>query len=334
MRKAIVLGLTLVVASSCVAQTVGPVPSTYRTPPPVDSSAELAKLMQAREGSLVFQPYDLLKLNVAGADEVSERVRVAPDGTIGVPLAGSLPVAGMTASEAQDAVAQLLRDKQLVRDPAVTIDVLETPGRVVTIAGQVRSPGVYPLIGDSQIGTTNPTALGGVQTLGQLLALAGGLLDSSSDVITLTRASLATPVSIPMGNDPNHMPYAGLQLAAGDQIEVPRGGLAYVIGAVKKQGAISLKNFSPTTVSQAMALVEGIGYEAAENDARLVRTEGDHRVVYKVEIRKIIEGKVADVALQNDDILYVPTVAGKAALKGGAAGLIVSLAATYIYAHP
>ena len=326
--------LTLVLGSTCSAQMVGPVPSNYTVPSPNDSTVILDQLMREHETSLVLEKYDLVRVTVVGADAVSARVRVSPDGTIALPLAGSISVLGLTSVQAQDAIANLLRDKQFVLDPAVTVDVLETPGRVVSISGEIKSPGVYPLIGDSQISAVGTTPSSGVRVLGQLIALAGGLLDSSSNVITLVRPSLQKPVSIPLGSDPNHIMYASLPLFSGDEIQVPHGGQAYIIGAVKKQGVVPLKNFSPTTVSQAISMADGIGYEAAENDARLVRTVDSKRVVYKVEVRKIIQGKAADVALQNDDILYIPTVAGKAALKSGAAGLIVSLASTYVYTHP
>jgi polysaccharide export outer membrane protein len=79
---------------------------------------------------------------------------------------------------------------------------------------------------------------------------------------------------------------------------------------------------------------DGVGFEASADNSLLLRTEGTKRILIPVHVRRILQGKAEDIALQNDDILYIPTNSGKAALKGGAAGLIVSLASTYIYAHP
>ena len=317
----------------CSAQTLGPVPIVSHQTAPKDSTVVLQGMMQSTETSFLLEKFDLIRVSVASADVLSGRMRISTDGHIEIPLAGTVNVGGLTVAQAQDVVSHLIREKGLVLDPAVTIDVLETPGRVVSIAGAVKTPGVYPIVGGSQINPVGASSTGGVRTLGQLIALAGGLLDTSSDVVTLTRPSLPEPISIPLGTDPNNMPYTKLPLMAGDQIEVPHGGEAYVIGAVGKQGVIPLKNFAPTTVTQAISLSNGIGFQAAQNDARLVRVEGDIRTVMKIEMQKVIQGKAPDVALRNGDILYIPTVAGKAALKSGAAGLIVSLASTYIYSH-
>jgi len=221
-----------------------------------------------------------------------------------------------------------------VLSPGVTLEVLDSPGRTITVSGEVAKPGVYPAAGDAVSGGTGTNGASGVRTLNQALSLAGGLKDTASGIVTLIRPSLPGPVSIPLGTDPNHQPYAALPVFAGDEVRVAHVGQAYVIGAVGKQGAVPLKNYSPTTVSQAVSVAGGIGLEASANSARLVRIQGDQRVVTVVHVRKILAGKEPDFALQNDDILYIPTNEGKAALKAGAAGIIVSLASTYIYAHP
>jgi polysaccharide biosynthesis/export protein len=332
--KAFSIFLGCLLSGGGVAQTVAPVPSTYSEPFHIDSTPELDQLMHATQTVEPLQKGDLLKIGVYGADVLAERTRIAPDGTIDIPLAGNILLAGLTVEEAQNAITRLIKQQKLVLTPAVTVDVLESPGRVITIDGQVKNPGVYPAVGDAQVGSTGANSSSGIRTLGQLISLAGGLTETASNIVTLIRPSLPDPVSIPLNTDPNHQRYMALPLFGGDQIQVSHGGQAYVVGAVKKQGIIPLKDYSPTTVAQAIAISDGIGYEAAENDARLVRTIGTKHVVYTVQVRKIIQGKVPDIALQNGDILYVPTNEGKAALKGGAVGLIVALASTYIYAHP
>jgi polysaccharide biosynthesis/export protein len=75
----------------------------------------------------------------------------------------------------------------------------------------------------------------------------------------------------------------------------------------------------------------GIGYEADRQDAHIIRTSGNSRYVVDVDVNKILQGKLADVTLQPDDILFVPTNNMKAAIKGGGSGLLVSLASALIY---
>jgi polysaccharide export outer membrane protein len=287
--------------------------------------------MQATETVVPIEKYDLLSVRVVGADELTVRARVAPDGGIDIPLAGHISLVGLTVEQAQNAIANLVREKNLVLSPGVTIEVLDSPGRTITVSGEVTKPGVYPAAGDASV---SPTVTSGVRTLSQLLSLAGGLKDTASGIITLVRPSLPGPISIPLGTDPNHQIYAALPVFAGDEVRVAHVGQIYVIGAVGKQGAVPLKNYSPTTISQAVTVAGGIGFEASANSSRLVRMQGDKRVVTVVHVRKILSGDEPDFALQNDDILYIPTNKGKAALKSGAAGIIVSLASLYIYSHP
>jgi polysaccharide export outer membrane protein len=317
-----------------VAQTVGPAPSVWSAPTHLDSTAELAVLMSAKENAIPLQKYDLLGIHVYGADALSVKGRIAPDGGIDIPLAGRVELAGLSIDDAQQTIGRLVVDKGLVLTPAVTIEILESPGRVVTIDGEVTKPGVYPVIGDSQLIAAGTVPSSGVRTLGELIGLAQGLKDTASSIVVLIRPSLAGPISIPLGNDPNSQMYSALPLFPGDLIRVAHVGQAYVIGAVPKQGPVPLKDYSPTTVAQAVSNAGGMGFQAAENDGYIVRTEGNGRVLLKVKVQKIIEGKAPDIALQNDDILYIPTNQAKAAIKGGATGLIVSLASTYIYAHP
>ena len=50
-----------------------------------------------------------------------------------------------------------------------------------------------------------------------------------------------------------------------------------------------------------------------------------------VPLKAIIEGKATDMAMQDQDILMLPTSQIKAAIKGGGAALIVSVASAFIY---
>ena len=48
-------------------------------------------------------------------------------------------------------------------------------------------------------------------------------------------------------------------------------------------------------------------------------------------LKAIMEGKASDMAMQDQDILMLPTSQIKAAIKGGGAALIVSVASAFIY---
>lgn len=92
-------------------------------------------------------PFDKLTIDVFGIEELSKRdVQVDASGRISFPLAGVIEVAGRTPSEIEGLLATNLRLAH-VRDPQVTVNLKETVSQVVTVEGQVKKPGLYPVIG-------------------------------------------------------------------------------------------------------------------------------------------------------------------------------------------
>ena len=90
---------------------------------------------------------DLLDLNVFDTPELSGKLRVDEHGNVSLPLAGVLAVSGMTAEQAGSAIETRLRETDILKDPHVSVAVLEYATQGVTVTGEVKSPGVYPLLG-------------------------------------------------------------------------------------------------------------------------------------------------------------------------------------------
>lgn len=92
-------------------------------------------------------PFDRLIIDVFGIEELSNReVQVDASGRMSFPLIGIVEVLGKTPGEIENEMVQRLRQAH-VRNPEVTINLKETISRNVTIEGEVRQPGVYPVIG-------------------------------------------------------------------------------------------------------------------------------------------------------------------------------------------
>ncbi len=92
-------------------------------------------------------PFDKLIIDVFGIEELSKQeVQTDAGGRISFPLAGVITAAGKTPGELEEEIESRLRG-QYVRDPQVTVNLKETVSQVVTIDGQVREPGLYPVIG-------------------------------------------------------------------------------------------------------------------------------------------------------------------------------------------
>ncbi len=105
-------------------------------------------------------PYDLLKIEVFQVAELSSQERVNEEGLIVMPLIGNVKVGGLTPREAEQAIAARLGESYL-QNPQINIFVVDYASQKVTVTGQVKKPGVFPVAGRT--------------TLMQAIALAGGL---------------------------------------------------------------------------------------------------------------------------------------------------------------
>lgn len=89
-------------------------------------------------------PFDKLRITVFGVEDLSQEVQVDGSGRIGFPLVGQVVAQGKTPGElAQDIEAGLRRG--YIRKPQVTVNLGEMVSQVITVDGQVREPGQYPV---------------------------------------------------------------------------------------------------------------------------------------------------------------------------------------------
>lgn len=115
--------------------------SATQLPPPVPGEANFA----ARP--YLVGPFDKLVIDVFGIEELSGReVQIDASGRASFPLVGSFEAAGKTPRQIESELTAALSG-QYIRDPQVTVNLEETVSQVVTLDGQVREPGLYPVIG-------------------------------------------------------------------------------------------------------------------------------------------------------------------------------------------
>lgn len=95
----------------------------------------------------IVGPFDRLTIDVFGIEELKNReVQVDAAGRISFPLAGVITVSGQTPGDIELLLAERLR-QAYVRNPQVTVNLKESVSQVVTVAGQVKKPGLYPVMG-------------------------------------------------------------------------------------------------------------------------------------------------------------------------------------------
>jgi polysaccharide export outer membrane protein len=119
-----------------------------------------------RSSDLRVAPLDVLDIRVFGVPDIDGEYQVDPDGMIKVPLVGGIDAKGYTIFE----LAQILEARlgeSFLQNPQVSIRVLESFGRQITVEGSVEKPGMYPVKGDV--------------TLLQALAVSGGASETANE---------------------------------------------------------------------------------------------------------------------------------------------------------
>lgn len=141
---------------------------------------------------------DKVKITVLELKDSTVDTDVADDGTVEVPLVGSIRVAGRTAPEVRASLVERL-SRDYIKDPKVNVEVSEY--RPFYVLGQVNHPGSYPFQPNLDIR--------------KAVAIAGGFTrraDTGS-------AYLVRDVA---GHGERHLVDLGTPLFPGDVIEVDR----------------------------------------------------------------------------------------------------------------
>lgn len=283
--------------------------AAHTTPPPMVSEINSAIVATARQEPTATADYRL------GAEDVIEitlfnvresrtellprqtEVRVTNEGMITLPLLGDIAVAGLTTS----AVERVLRERydEYLYDPQVGVYVKEFRSQRVSVLGAVRNPGVFQLSAP--------------KTLGDLLALAGGITERASSRLHIYRQGdqdRQTHVVdlLAFASNPG---LVNIPVQPGDVINVPQSGMFFVHGAVLKPGSHPL--IQPYMLSQAIAVAGGVNTDLADHShvAIFRRRAGQDADRMIVDLKAILAGEAADLPIEADDVIVVPISGGK-----------------------
>ncbi len=197
---------------------------------------------------LLLGPGDEVTVHVFGQPNMDGTAYIADDGTLQIALAGPVHVAGLSPTQAAHAVEAALRKRQILLNPHVTFTIVESRSQKVSVLGEVKTPGIYPVASNT--------------TLLDLLAQAGGETEEGADTIyilragpdgTLQRLSVNLLQLTEAGTTPEA---AQITLRGGDQVYVPRAAEVFVMGEVKAPGRFKLD--PGMTVLEALARAGGV----------------------------------------------------------------------------
>ena len=244
---------------------------------------------------------DLVSIQVYDSPELTRSERVGQDGLLRLPLLTKpVQAAGLFPVDVEEELAKELKEEGILVRPIVSVTVSEYQSRPISVVGAVRHPITFQAVG--------------TVTLLDAITRAEGLSDIAGSEILVTRpaASGASLVQrIPVKGLIDHADESlDLKLVGGEEIRVPEGGRVFVVGNVKKPGAIPVHDISELTVLRVIAQSDGLLPYSAK-DAFILRHGDSPKNEISIPLAKILERKSPDIPLMANDVLYVPDSKGK-----------------------
>jgi len=250
---------------------------------------------------------DVLEIEVFQVDELKKTVRVGSQGYIGLPLIGQVNAKGLTTSELEKEIAAKL--DQYLQEPHVSIYVKEYHAQRIGVMGAVKEPKIYVVAGQKY--------------LLEMISMAGGITREAGGICYIVRPvseEIKGPETQTIAVDLNDLLEKGnmelnIPVFTGDVINVPKGGVVFVDGAVEKPGAYPLS--AKTTLMQAIAMAGGVKFEAEQTEIKVYRPkeDGTHEVI-TTDYDAVQNSAAKDFALKQNDIIVVPKSGFKTLLSG------------------
>ena len=255
-------------------------------------------------------PGDMLEIAVPQLPEMQQMVaQVAADGTLALPLIGSVEALGLTERELTSRIEEILM--AFMHSPSVSVAIIKSQSRLVGVIGAVNDPGFYPM--------SSPN-----DTLLDLLTAAGGFAPEAS-----TRLHLV-PVAEHATEDPREASLAAVQVTGrtmlvievsgddlqargeflsipmrpGDVIIAPERGQVQVTGWVNEAKSYDI---SPgMTVLSAVAAAGGANFGANRKKVSVTRNGPDGlKQQFRINLKSVEAGDSSDFRVEPGDVVYV-----------------------------
>lgn len=299
---------------------------------PTDSieTLSLSGLADATASSELIDCGDVLEVSIVTSQgEVELRptpVRVGEDGALNVPLVGAVSVAGLKIQEAEQAIASMAGQRNILVHPTVTLIMEHQRVNRVTVIGAVKEPQVY------ELPRSNSTLLAAI-------VAAGGLAENAGPDVIIRRppqrrggphllqpdgmkVASGAPGELTSYNETSGGPQivqvnlveaaregnGGHYVDDGDVVEVPARSerLIRVMGLVNKDGEYEIPMGQDWYLLDALAAAGGLEMQVADKVWIIRRDPRDGQMVrIQTSIREAKTVAEANVRLQAGDLVSI-----------------------------
>ena len=232
---------------------------------------------------------DLLKISVYANPDLTTETRVSGEGKITFPLIGEIVVNGLTVTELEKKIAQLLENGYVI-NPHVSVFIMEYKSKKVTVLGEFTRPGLVELRGNS--------------TLLEVISNAGGITPNAGDMLYIQRKiikggsekkeDITVTVELKKLLEDGDV-RANVAVLDGDSIYVPRAAFVYINGEVRTPGAYKITK--GLTVLKAITLAGGFTQKAWQGRTKIIRKTDKGETTITANM---------DAIVMPEDIITVP----------------------------
>jgi polysaccharide biosynthesis/export protein len=274
-------------------------------PPPSEATAPAPRVStppaipgETASSTYRLQPYDLIDVDIYSEEDLHKPARLGADGTILLPLVGSVKVGGMTVSEATDLITKRYA-AGYVKNPSVMITVMQYQKSKFSILGQVQKPGVYELPEGAHV------------NLIEAISMAGGFTSSAAqNAVTVKRQAdgKVTIFKVKAADIAQNAEDGPFEILAGDTIVVaaPEKSNFSILGQVQKPGLYEIAAGTHVTIIDALSLAGGYTAVASQNDVLVKRMVNGKLAILKINVEDMmLNSNAAPFEIQAGDSVVV-----------------------------
>lgn len=195
---------------TCAALAIASL-SACASAPPVEVGAVASEPVSALgqddysanlDPAYVLRPSDVISITVFREPDFSvERLPIGSDGTVALPLVGTVIAAGKGAEDLSRELTWRL-DEAGLKHPSVTVNVLDHASHLVTVEGGVEEPGVYPFQPGARLSSAlalanGPNRVAKLREVAIFRETPDGLAVAKFDYVEVRRGAMLDPVIQP-----------------------------------------------------------------------------------------------------------------------------------------
>ena len=245
----------------------------------------LQELEMEEEPAYHMNAGDQIEIRVYDHPDLGMTTRIGPDGMVGIAFMGQVKLSGQTIAEGAESIREGLAP--YVKNPVVSITIVDVQSETATIAGACAKPGVYNV--------SNATRLA------DFYAMAGS---SAERLFNGVDNGELLPVDFIKA------------ISKGDvlhNIRVRKGDYVFIAQRMESSVIIcgEVRNPHKRLFEAGMGLIETLTAAGWMKDSHwshaiIIRDGLAHPKLYKVDVDGILAGKCRNVPLKAGDIVYVP----------------------------